>query len=69
MKLADIKLGMVVKHISDVVFHFPQKLIVIYIKDNAIEDDKHSPTVHCEWMSRAGDLNREDMNHHMLEKW
>ena len=69
MKLSDIKLGSVLKHISDNDYnHPPQKLIVIRINENA-DEQMDGDTVYCEWLSKIGKLHKEWLNHHRLEKW
>ena len=70
MKLADIKTGSVLRHISDNDYnHPPQKLIVVRINQGAQEEWEDGDTVYCEWLSKTGKFHKEWLNHHRLEKW
>jgi hypothetical protein len=62
MKLSEIKLGSVLKHISDVNFDRPQKLIVTKISDGG-------SVVYCEWITRDGIMQEMWINIERLEKW
>ena len=67
MKLSEIRLEMMLRHISDVGIP-KQKLIVVRIRENATDTDDDD-SIFCEWMSRNGDFHQVWLNPKRLTKW
>lgn len=63
MDIKDIRIGMNLRHISDV-GDPPQKLVVIYIAQHITD----SP-IRCEWLNRIGNLQNEWFRPEHLYAW